>query len=330
MIARLAVASPFPIALPEGATFKVYTYEDEGYQVSLFPPERSDVPANNVPDSLTMNDAPAFFATALRVDFQRPEFKRTQGGPYDPPDPVIRRALDSFLYRLRYVTRGAQVHLLTWPNVSWRLRYLNDDGSELVEDLALVRGRGVIGFRLSWVGLNPSVWEHIHELPVEFTPPVWDQLRLDAEAALPSVGTTVVLSATCLEVFIAQVLDGLAQKSPLPADLWHWLNDRDAWQKEPSTDEQFDVLLKLFTQHSLKEDEALWRVFKELRRARNSFVHEGVAEVGGKALDTDDAVRLLNGAGDIIAWVRQWLPEDLRWAEFRHDIKFNAQTTVFR
>lgn len=326
MLARLFVALPFHLAVPDGARFKVYTYEDEGYLVSLYPPGRSDRPApGDVPEVVKINDEPAFVANALHIEFRRESFDRGRGHPWDPPEAVISRAIDSFLTRLRYVTRGAQVHRVPLRQLSWRLRYLYDDGSELEEHSALRRGMGATAFKWSLVGIHETIWENIHRLPVDFGPPPWDDLRLDAQAALPHVGTAVVLAATSLEVFIAHTLDELAARSNLPADLWNWLTDRGEWLRDPTTEEQFDVLLRHFTGHSLKDNLPLWEAFKNLKTARNSFVHEGAAKVGGKAVSVSDAASLVARVNEIISRVRGWLPPDLRWPEFEASVTLQLE-----
>ena len=68
--------------------------------------------------------------------------------------------------------------------------------------------------------------------------------------------------------------------------------------------------------------------FQELRTARNTFVHEGVARVGGRELSTSDAAQLLARCREIIDQVRKWLPIDQQWPEFKHDLKVTAQMTV--
>jgi len=47
----------------------------------------------------------------------------------------------------------------------WRLRYLNDDGSELKEESELCRGRGVLTVRWSQVAINASTWDQVYSLP---------------------------------------------------------------------------------------------------------------------------------------------------------------------
>jgi hypothetical protein len=78
-------------------------------------------------------------------------------------------------------------------------------------------------------------------------------------------------------------------------------------------EEQFDVLLKEFTGHSLKEDPLLWEAFKNLKTARNSFVHEGTARVGNTTLTKDEALVLVGKVDGIIGRIREWIPEDMRW-----------------
>ncbi len=141
-----------------------------------------------------------------------------------------------------------------------------------------------------------------------------DGLRLDARSALPNVGSAVVLAATSLEVFISVLLDALAVRQELAPDLWKWIADRDGkLLQQPSVEEQFDVLLKHLCGHSLKEEGTLWEAFKNLRSARNTFVHEGVARVGKTAVTKEEALTLVNRVDDIVRRIREWIPDDLRW-----------------
>ena len=90
MIARFLLALPFYIAVPDGVEFTIYTYEDDGYTVSVFPPSRSDSPPpGNVPDNLQMNGAQAFLANGLRIEFRKDIFDRSHRNPFDPPESVI-------------------------------------------------------------------------------------------------------------------------------------------------------------------------------------------------------------------------------------------------
>jgi hypothetical protein len=326
MIARFVLALPFYVALPEGAQFFIYTYMDEDYSVSIFPPARSDrPPLGDAPTVLQMNSESAFLANGLRIDFNKDTFDRRHEHPSDPPAAVITRAIESFLTRLRYVTQYAHMPPFDMSRSWWRLRYLNDDGTELTEDPALRRGLGSIWFNWSWAGINEQIWENIHSLPPDYNPPAWNGLLLDAIAALPHIGTAVVLAATCLEVFISQILDDLAKESQFSAELWKWMNERKPHDRQPSTEEQFDVLLRHFTGHSLKEESSLWEAFQHLRTARNTFVHNGVAQIGGKPISPTDAAKLVRFTQAIIHWVRELLADKLKWPTFEPSIVFTFE-----
>jgi hypothetical protein len=75
----------------------------------------------------------------------------------------------------------------------------------------------------------------------------------------------------------------------------------------------------------LKEEVPLWEAFKNLKTARNSFVHEGVARVGGVEINFDKAKALIKSASEIISKVREWIPADLHWPEFKHEIKIEMR-----
>lgn len=330
MIARLFVALPFNIAVPDGEQFTLFTYEDDGFKVTLFPPIKTDLPAlGDAPDAVLINEMPAFIANGLRIDFQKDYIDRSIGGPADPPEVVVSRAADFFLERLRLVTRAQWISPLRWPHVPWRIRYLNDDESEFAETPGLFRGRFSRAVNVFVVGINQDVWEQLHTLLPDFTTPTWETLRLDAIAALPHIGTAIVLAATSLEVFIAKVLDDLATKSPIPPDVWAWLNKRKNSLNDPSVEEQFDTLLKVLVGHSLKEDKTLWEAFMNLKKARNTFVHEGAAAIGGSPVSIEKAGQLIASTDLVIKWVRQWLPNELRWAEFEPKIKMTLEKEIW-
>ena len=289
----------------------------------FFPPMRSErAPAIDGPEQLEIDGVAAFQADLLRIDFAKESFERGIESPWDPPEDIINRALNSFLLRLRHVARASQVRPLNFPfDTTWRLQYLNDDETELEKDEKFVSGRRALRFEISWIALNKAVWGNIHSLPPDYEPPSWDSLLLDANAELLRIGPSIVLAWTALEVFISQMLDQLATVKNVPTEFWTWINQRGDRLREPTVEEQYDALLKCLTGHSLKEEQKLWEYFKNLRTARNSFVHKGVAKVGGSPLNTEMTRKLIVSASMIIQKVREWLPPELHWPEFKHDIR---------
>ena len=235
-----------------------------------------------------------------------------------------------YLSRLKYVARAPQVHLIKLPECPWSLEYLCDDGTELPQEAGLVRRRGALNFSFPYIACDPALWDHIHSLPPEFEPPAWHTLLVDSRGVLPHVGTAVVLAATALEVLIADVLNHLFDMSEIPEPLWSWINDRSDWQKEPSVEEQYSVLLEGLSGHSLKEDNALWEAFKNLRKARNSFVHEGVPRIGRCVVTSIEALAMIGRADQIAEKVGEWLPEELRWPVFVQPVQVEFGKVLLR
>lgn len=328
MLARLTVAVPFIILVPEGVSFELPSYEDRGIRVIPRPPVHTDVPiVAEIPESIDFEGIPGFVANALQVDFQKEDFdRRTEGGTQDPEIDVMAKAIDIVSTRLRSVTRCMQVPLSMFPKASWRLQYLNDDGSELPLDPNTCRARGSVARSLAFAAVSQEVWREMWSLPPDWAPAVWDDLLLDANAALPKVGTAVVLAATALEVFIAEILGLLASRSGISPELWKWINNRRVHEQEPSTEEQFDDVLRILVGHSLKEDNELWTAFRNLQTARNRFVHEGRPTLGGRRtpVTEENALRLLVKANEIVALVRTWMPDELRWPRFDIQSKVTA------
>jgi hypothetical protein len=331
MIARFGIRVPFNIAVPDGERFVLHPITDGDDVFVVKPPARSGLKLEGVPDSLAINERPAFIADVIVIDFHKESFDRRSGSPMDPSRAVVQRAVDSFVARFRYATRGAQVRDVSLVNAPWRLRYLKDDETELESEDGLVRGHSVATFYWSWVAMDAAKWESIHQLPPDFELPTWDTLRLDAEAALPHVGTCVILAAASLENFITYVLDRVALKagSEVSQTLWNWIRNRGDHYKEPSVEEQFDTLLHELVGHSLKaEQPKLWESMLRLKTARNKFMHTGIAMAYGKAITHDEALAMLRDVNRIVDQVRDWLPEDLQWQKFIHPTTATASTSL--
>jgi len=329
MLAVLHIGLPFSLLVPAETEYLLHPSELDGCQVIIEPPGRSDRPvAPEVPERILVNGKPAIVADLITITFRRESFDRRADSDIDPSIGTINAVLRSFLDRLKFVARAPQVRAIEFPLCPWYLRYLTDDRAELEKQDGLIRGRGTMKFAFSGIACDPALWNHVFSLPPQFESPPWHTLLVDSRGALQHVGTAVVLAATALEVFISDALHKVAVESAVPGPLWNWITDRGDWQKEPSVDEQYSVLLQVLCGHSLKDEIELWDAFKHLRKARNSFVHEGVAKVGKKPLQSSEALALIERAEQIVATVREWLPEKHRWPTFEHSVQVEYQKTI--
>jgi hypothetical protein len=328
MIARvMALFSP-GVYIPQGEEFQVYDYEGDGYKIRVYPPQRSGLPPSQAPGGeISINGVPGVLSDMVRLDFIKDSFERREGFAPEPSDEMVGKVVNSFLLHLRFVTRGAYIRPLNFPYTKWNLSYLKDDGSPLEPEPKLSRGRGYgMATPFSWIVFNKEMWAAMHQKDAE--PPPWDGLLLDASIGLPNIGAAIVLAATTLEVFIEHLLDKLATHKGISSDLWSWLTDRGDYTKNPHVEEKFDILLKVLTGHSLKEDQTLWKLFKELKTARNTFVHDGIAKLGGKELNEDAAKTFVDGANRIIAKVREWTPQELQWPEFKQKLQLTISMPI--
>jgi len=326
MLAKLHVLVAFELTIPQGETYKPYGHKDDGYNISFDLPSSSDKPrSSESPEYVEINGKSTIHADVINITFQKASFERAVGSPTDPPDLLIQKTLNYFLERLKYVSRYHLIKPIEFDSCQWTLNYLNDDGTELEKTEGLVRSRFRRNFSCSILGCDPALWDQLFTLPQDFEAPAWHTLLIDSMGSLPHIGTALVLAATALEVFIAELLNRLVKEANVSVDLWDWINDRGNWQKEPSTEEQYDVLLKVMTGHSLKEDNALWEGLKNIRVARNSFVHEGVAKLGKATLSLQDTLPLLARADAIVTKIREWIPDSYRWPLIERTI--NIQMT---
>ena len=81
----------------------------------------------------------------------------------------------------------------------------------------------------------------------------------------------------------------------------------------------------VLTGHSLKAESKMWELFMNLKRARNTFVHRGIAEIGKTEVSPETASKLVAAASEIIAKVREWLPEELHWPVFKHTVRIEVR-----
>ena len=331
MIAKVNIQIPFSVSIPENETFNIYSYNYMGYDVRIYPLARSEhADKHSDSENITINGIKSFNADTLQINFLKTEFDRSRGGEFDPSIKIIEDVANDFLKRLRYVTNAPQIKSLDIKSTNMYTSYLNDDESELPKDKDLVKGRGTQKYYLQIVALNKEVWTDVHSLNPFQILPTWKHLLLDANVILPDVGPSVVLVLTALEVFISKTLDEMAAFKNVNNDLWQWINDRNFFLKEPSLEEQFDFLSRHLIGKSIKENSKLWEAFKDIQKARNSFAHGGVAKIQDKIVDEAKARDFIIKAYEIINYIKDSLPKELFWPEFKHDIKVEANIPIFK
>lgn len=276
MIARVHVLLPFFITILDGENYSTFEYESSGYRIRFLQPQKSPR-AQSIPYQVSVNRRPAYQADALVIEFQKDFFERSNDAPIDPDPGLILEAANSFIRSLRIVARAAVAGELAELS-SFHIDYLDDDGSKFPKQEGVLQGKGGYGFPVNVIITDEPVWSAMKALPHDFQPFPWESLLLDAEAHLPNIGISLVLAYTSLEVMIERVLDILAIRAVKPDSLWKWINDRDDFYKEPSIAEKFGPLLKIIAGKSPRDDQALWRNFTDLKKARNIMDPENWTE----------------------------------------------------
>lgn len=338
MLARLHVFLPFEMLIPKNKLFNIQGIKIGDYEYFVHPPEYSGRDLSSKISEVKIDGRDAYIADTLRIDFSKESFNRenvaiNESNLFfcDPPIDLFSKVVNSYLSAIRNITKASQIHLVEFSNpsssVEWRISYLNDDGTELEKDENFIRGRGTLSGNFSWVTITPDIWDEINRFVIDPPSLAWNDMLLDAVAAIPEVGQALVLAETALEIFISYILDKLSDNDSSKKEMWSWITSRD-WLKQPTVEEQFDSLLKIFTGRSLKEDILLWNSFKNLKSARNAFVHDGIARIGknSEPVTADKVQKFIQDAWAIIAFVRESIPEDLRWKEynFQNEVSFKS------
>jgi len=312
MIARVLIYLPFKILIHKEEHFPIYSVTDSDYVIEFYPPGRdSNAVFEPEPKIIKMDDKEAFYANFIQIDFIKDKFNLSSHDVFDPPLDKINRVLNSFLIRLKHTTQSPQIHPLQIDSYRLCITYINETGKsdEKVDENIVGKCKERVEF--NFVALNKDLWDDTFSNRSNLTSQRWTNLLLDANDELPNIGSAVVLAFTALEIFISEILDQLSSKN-VPTDLWTWINSR---QKEPKTVEQYDLLLKIFTGHTLKDEPKLWDAFNHLKSARDTFVHGGVARITRKSdeLEIDEARKLIQQADEITLRIREWLPKEFQW-----------------
>ena len=297
------VHPPYKSAVPPE-----FLARDTTAAVTDIPPMLGPVEPQPVSDQNTIRGSPCVLADALRVDITG-DFERTR----EALQALASRGFcvaNEFLSRVRTLQHVGEIQPLHETGSFFRLRLLHDDGSEFEPHPERLRTLQGGAGRLFGIGLPPEFWRAVEEAPAGTQLAAWDALILDALEVLPHIGAALVLAAAAVETRAEAALDVVARESGDNAELWAWINDRGDYRKEPSVGEQLSVLLKALSGTSLKDSEpALWEAFRNLRDARNSLVHDGIALIGNRPVTLEDAQRLVVKAKDIVAWLSEQIHE---------------------
>jgi hypothetical protein len=357
VIARFRILLPYGLYLRSDGQLSPHRFTYGLYQIAIHPPYQavidpsdaassSEVAARDILEQLEpasppkvsqfvlMDEISTVHANMLQIDFHKDDFDRRPATVRvdQSEDPLIALAFElvnAFLASIRSATKAGHIKPLEIRGSNWRLDYLTDDYQEFQPEADKIRREFGSSFGWKICGINEEVWSKAHTLSSSYRPSNWENLILDAEVLLPEVGPALVLAVTALETLISVTLNHLASSANLPAGLWEWINNRGDYRKEPSVEEQFDVLLRVLADKSLRNQSDLWRAFKDLKEARNSFVHGGVAVIRiGKKKKTEKVVTqelaytLVRQAREIIDWVESLLPSELRRPKLEHQPQF--------
>jgi hypothetical protein len=277
---------------------------------------------------LKIDDQDTLEASLLKIDFKAPDFDRRRGREgNDPQLSLVFSIANRWLAVPRTVLQSPHVRPINDDEWFWRLDYLTDAGAELPSSVEFYKMTTSMRFATPKVNvIDRQNWEAAVKLTFDAPVPIYVPLILDAEGALPDIGAAITLAMTALETQIERQLGKLASAKCAPPELWSWITKRSFFLKEPSTEEQFDTLLRIFSGKSLKDDKNLWDAFRNLKEARNSFVHKGRAEIGKKPVTPHEAFNLVMQTKDIIRWIEELSPEEDRWLPDERDCQFSFAT----
>jgi hypothetical protein len=266
-----------------------------------------------IADRVRIDDGDALAADLIRVEFMSETFDRSRGESAER-NRIIDigfAVVNEWLLAFRIAATAAIVKSVQRLFTSWRIDYLNDEGGALASQEGLARQMAGIAFQIpARVVLTPDAWTALATVAPGYEASRWDQLIVDAGGLFPEVGPAILLAYTAVEIRVASAADVLARERGVDKDLWEWFTRKRPYIVQPETEEYAKTILRALGGRSLADDDPLWTIFVRLRKARNSFAHEGIA----RDLDTKNpltlgqAAQLVGGARRILDWIDTLLP----------------------
>lgn len=300
MIARLRVLLPFSLFISIEEEIKQFKFKYEDYEIIVYPPFQANVnleflnitssssvskvidqlkPVSSpiICENIKINEQSSIETNLLQIDFCKSDFDRQSIPVSDNPFiDFAFQVLNDILTRTKTVIQDGKIKPMTTQSCQWKINYLDDEEEELPRDPKLIRRQFSSQLTFNIATLTQNTWEQIRKLPFEYEQLIHNDLLLDAESSLPDMQSAILLASAGLEVLIGYALNVLVKESSMPDFTWKWISDRDNdSRKQPSVAEEYDVLLKTFSDKSLKDEPELWKAFKSLRQVRNSLIHEG-------------------------------------------------------
>jgi hypothetical protein len=346
VLARFRVLLPFTFQLDSAGQFHPEEWQEGESTFRVHPPAHSSLsPGGGALDTddpaavvaalegpLTQKEGPLQFVNGgrgmqgdvLQIDLWRTDFDRRRTNELAPVVDLFFGVANGLLERLRLITRLPWLARLDRHRCFWLVDYLSDDGAPLEPAPELLRAVRCAPLSFKMIAITESLWQRALALPRGQGRARPLTLWLDGAKLLPEIGPSLVLAAAAIETRTEDILHELAAASPVPPGLWSWLMDRGDFRKDPSTVEQLTVVLHSLTGRSLKDEGELWEAFINLRDARNSYLHEGLATVGKNRTPVapEFAAKLVHQCERILEWLDGLVPEDRRVVPSREPVEW--------
>ena len=314
-LARIHILLAAPFLIPEETKLDPVIYRDGDFVVRLLQPAQSLWQAEGRreqfglaqllptskprPSRVTFNGSNTTACDLLSLEVM----EASEEDIDDAVDAAIRTA-NRWLRTYRVSLGEHSVRYVSRDRNNWRadLMYLRPG-------MEATKAYGAITIKMPPIPIiTDEAWQGLASLGPDYEPQRWEELLTDAAGLLPDIGPAVVLAYTALEVRIGALADTLASTSGMDEEFWKWLKSRD-YMAQFTTDEIVKKILLLWTGKSLSQEKGLWATFTELRKARNSFAHEGAARnLAGKLITVDVAYQLLHGARQVLEWLDELAP----------------------
>lgn len=256
---RLEIQTPFRFVIEEGAPYPPIMVEDGPHNVTVLPPITSPAVQTDKAFSMPRNKK-CFRAVTLVVEMTADDINvPNEDLRENNLKPLVDRAFEGANWFLMRYRDYAQAYFIQ-PVQPWQTHYdlsyypVHGTPTATVKPVALGQ---TSSHKILSTYLLPEIWEGIANLDRSYETPPWIHLLLDARfAAHPGVG--VVLAWAALEMVIDHALEVLSKHSEVPSGLWNWVTTRNNnYWLQPTTEEQYTVLLEALGERSLKKEGGL-------------------------------------------------------------------------
>jgi hypothetical protein len=219
---------------------------------------------------------------------------------------TIQSVIDYWFTTLRYVSNFVKLKPFEIYRTFYDINFTSDDGEPItIPDLRLIRRVNVLYYIIT-----NEMWNEATQIPYEYSLPQWKITLLDSRDLVNNPGSALVLAFSSLEIYINELLIKHVNLFENEQNKYRYLDKIQ--NVNTNIYDKFCTLSKKILGFSLKKNDVLFNVFKNIKEARNCFIHNGTLIFNRTEITPVSIVSIINKIESIIHFYEVNINEEYR------------------